>query len=147
MRGPKFMPWMESIVRSFEILFLNFVIGLAGGFLIGFGLAFENENVQIVFVAFGIFILLGASCSAIIKIIADSVSYALYHSNQNTTAVVSPTNYGTRSQSQTPSSDRSQTIPQFGETRRPNSGLCGTCGHQNSRGNIRCSNCSEVLPR
>ena len=147
MRGPKFMPWMESISRSFEILFLHFVIGLAGGFLIGFGLAFENENVQIVFVAFGIFILFGASCSAIVKIIADSVSYALYHSNHhvpNSSRRAPPLAQNT-STNAIPLSR--QEISQFSQADINMRGRCSSCGFVNGRGNIRCSNCSEILQR
>ena len=116
MYGPKFMGWEKAINRSFEIFFLTFIVGFVGGVIIGFGTGFEDENLQLVFFLLGGTILTLASISASIKIIADSVSYALYYSNQNKTSIVSSTNYVARNQSQATSSNKSQAIPQFGET-------------------------------
>ena len=67
MQGPKFMPWMESITRSFEILFLDLVIAIVGGSFMAYGIQSENENIRIVLFGFGLFVIAGAASSAMIK--------------------------------------------------------------------------------
>ena len=147
MRGPKFMPWKESVTRSFEILFLDLVIAFVGGSFMVFGIQFENENIQIVLFGFGLFIIVGAASSAIIKIIADSVSYALYHSNNH----VSNSPRRAPSLAQNTSTNAiplsSQEISQFSQADINMRGRCTSCGFVNGRDKIRCSNCSEILQR
>jgi len=141
------MPWKESVMRSFEILFLDLVIAFVGGSFMVFGIQFENENIQIVLFGFGLFIIVGAASSAIIKIIADSVSYALYHSNYH----VSNSPRRAPSLAQNTSTNAiplsNQEISQFSQADINMRGRCTSCGFVNGRDKIRCSNCSEILQR
>jgi len=147
MQGPKFMPWMESITRSFEILFLDLVIAIVGGSFMAYGIQSENENIQIVLFGFGLFVIAGAASSAMIKIIADSVSYALYYSNNH----VSNSSRRAPALAQNTSTNAiplsSQEISQFSQADINMRGRCTSCGFVNGRSSIRCTNCSEILQR
>lgn len=146
MQGPKFMPWMEAITRSFEILFLDLLIFVVGGSFIVFGIQSENENIQIILIGVGFFIIIGAASSAIIKIIADSVSYALYYSGNYVSASPQAPRL-TRNTTTNAIPLSGQEISQFSQADITMRGRCSSCGFVNSRGNIRCSNCSEILQR
>ena len=141
------MPWMESVTRSFEILFLDLVIAVIGGSFMVVGIQSENENIQIVLFGFGLFIIAGAASSAIIKIIADSVSYALYYSNNHSSGSPQRTAPLTQSTSTNAIPLSSQEISQFSQEDVNMRGRCASCGFVNGRGKIRCSNCSEILQR
>ena len=111
------------------------------------GIQSENENIQIVLFGFGLFIIAGAASSAIIKIIADSVSYALYYSNNHVSTSPQRTPTLTQSTSTNAIPLSSQEISQFSQADVNMRGRCESCGFVNGRGKIRCSNCSEILQR